>query len=392
MLIFELSPFRKRHLLTLLEALDNSRLPLDTAMSHYFRANRALGSKDRYTVSQAVYMLKRWQGAIDVDLAQPITWSARVEALKNFDPKKIAQNTALSPHVRISFPKALFGMLTDSLGDEKAFEVALASNERAPLFIRTNTLKISREALLKRLQEKEDIKACFGKDGTDSIILLERVNFFSLDAFKEGLFEVQDENSQQVAELVQAKPGDKVLDYCAGSGGKALAIAPKLRESGQLFLHDIRVKALDEAKKRLKRAGIQNAQRLAPGHKQLKALKGSVDWVLVDAPCSGTGTLRRNPDLKWKFDKERFKNLLEEQRDIFEKALTYVKPGGYIVYATCSLLKEENEEQIIFFKTYFKDTYGLVLEKSIHTLPAPGEGDGFFGAVLSVAQNPAIVS
>jgi len=389
---FDLSPFRKRHLLALLETLDNSRLPLDTAMSHYFRAHKALGSKDRYTVSQTVYMLKRWQGAIDVELDQPITWEARIEALKHFDAKKTAQNESLSPHVRTSFPKALFGMLTESLGDEKAFEVALASNERAPLFIRTNTLKISRDDLLKRLEEEEGIKVCSGENSPDSIVFLERVNFFSLDAFKEGLFEVQDENSQKVAELVQAKPGDKVLDYCAGSGGKALAIAPKLKESGQLFLHDIRIKALDEAKKRLKRAGIQNAQRLDPGHKQLKALKGAVDWVLVDAPCSGTGTLRRNPDLKWKFDKERFKSLLEEQRDIFEKALTYVKPKGHIVYATCSLLKEENEEQIAFFEEHFKNTYGLTLEKSMHTFPDRDQGDGFFGAVLSVAQNPLAVS
>ena len=188
---------------------------------------------------------------------------------------------------------------------------------------------------------------------------------------------MQDEASQQVAALVQAKPGDHVLDYCSGSGGKALAFAPAMDGKGQIYLHDIRAHILQEAKRRLKRAGVQNAQVLTTD--KLKPLKKKCDWVLVDAPCTGTGTLRRNPDMKWRFTGEMLQRLIGEQRTIFEKALSYLKPEGRIVYATCSILKEENSEQI----AHFLKTYGLKLEDSpLQTLPEEGGMDGFFGAVL----------
>ncbi len=119
--------------------------------------------------------------------------------------------------------------------------------------------------------------------------------------FKQGLFEVQDEGSQLIANLMDPTPGDQVMDYCAGSGGKTLAFAPKMQHRGQIYLHDIRPWALDEARKRLKRAGIQNAQVVLPEDPKLNKLRGKMDWVLVDAPCTGSGTFRRNPDMKWKF-------------------------------------------------------------------------------------------
>jgi 16S rRNA (cytosine967-C5)-methyltransferase len=207
-----------------------------------------------------------------------------------------------------------------------------------------------------------------------------KINFFELSEFKEGLFEIQDEASQLTADLVAVEPKEKVLDFCAGSGGKTLAFAPKMQNSGQIYLHDIRLAVLSEAQKRLRRAGVQNAQLLLPTDERKKRmLKEKMDWVLVDVPCSGTGTLRRNPDMKWKLDLSLIERLVAEQRQIFEQALSFLRPGGHIVYATCSILPQENQEQISFFQEKFK----LELSKPpFHSFPKRGGMDGFFGAIL----------
>jgi 16S rRNA C967 or C1407 C5-methylase (RsmB/RsmF family) len=184
-----------------------------------------------------------------------------------------------------------------------------------------------------------------------------------------------------IADLVEAKSGQRGLDYCSGSGGKTLAIAPKMGGKGELYLHDIRAYSLKEAVLRLRRAGIQNAQILPPDHATLKKLPGKMDWVLIDAPCSGTGTLRRNPDMKWKIDKAMIDRLVEEQRTIVKDALKYVKPEGRLVYATCSILPEENEAQVEFFISQL----GLKLEKEpLKLLPQANGPDGFFGAVFKI--------
>jgi 16S rRNA C967 or C1407 C5-methylase (RsmB/RsmF family) len=194
------------------------------------------------------------------------------------------------------------------------------------------------------------------------------------------LFEVQDEASQLIADLVAAVPGDHVLDFCAGSGGKSLAIAPRMGCKGQLYLHDVRPAVLREAKKRLYRAGIQNAQILPHDASHKRSLKEVMDWVLVDAPCTGTGTLRRNPDMKWKFEESTLNRLIDEQRSIFREALNFVKPKGKIVYATCSVLPMENEWQAEFFEQNF----GLKrLEPSFSSSPKKGGMDGFFGVVFT---------
>ena len=185
-----------------------------------------------------------------------------------------------------------------------------------------------------------------------------------------------------LAQLIQVKPGQQVLDYCAGSGGKTLAFAPMMQGKGQIYVHDIRPFALQEARKRLKRAGVQNHQILLPTSPHLAKLKKKMNWVLVDTPCSGTGTLRRNPDMKWKFDEEMLARLVGQQRMIFEKALSFLHPNGRIVYATCSLLKEENQAQVNHFLT----TYSLAVEDDLfQTLPTLGGMDGFFGVVLKRA-------
>ena len=158
---------------------------------------------------------------------------------------------------------------------------------------------------------------------------------------------------------------------------------------GQIYLHDIRPTILYQAKKRLRRAGIQNAQFLPPDHPRLPSLKNQLHWVLADVPCSGSGTYRRNPDMKWKMNAASLENLVKEQRDIFQKALEFVRPGGFIVYATCSLFAKENEEQV----KYFLDTFPVELQKQLSLLPDHPEGpDGFFAAVFLNKNNSAKLS
>lgn len=372
-------PYREHHLLQLLEGYSKQKLPLDLFISHYFRDNHALGSKDRQFIAENVYALVRWQGLLD-RLSPSTSWEDRYQTFVEKDLAEVQEQEDIPLATRVSFPPALFDLFVKSYGIEKAHALCLVCNTPAPTAVRVNTLKTSRDALFSRWEETYDISPCV--HSPEGILFHKKINFFQLPEFKEGLFEVQDEGSQLLARLVNVKPGEQVLDYCAGSGGKTLAFAPAMEGKGQIHLHDIRPFALQEAKKRLRRAGIQNNQIVLPDSPHLNKLKKKMDWVLVDAPCSGTGTLRRNPDMKWKFDDEMVDRLVGQQRMIFEKALSFLKPDGRIVYATCSLLKEENQDQVEHFLT----TYKLEIEGNpFQTLPSIGGMDGFFGVVLKRA-------
>ncbi len=373
-------PFREHHLLAFFEAYEQGQEPLDLALHYYFRAHKALGAKDRAYIAETVYALVRWRGLLDERCSQPPTWEKRLACFLEGDWDKADEN--MPPHIRLSFPKELFDLLVASHGLETASALCRISNSPAPTTVRANALKTTREALLTMWKERYQVAPC--KEAPCGITFLQKINFFELPEFKQGLFEVQDEGSQLLAALVQAKPGDAVMDYCAGSGGKTLAFAPAMQNRGQIYLHDIRARALAESRKRLRRAGIQNAQVAPAEDAKLKRLKKNMNWVLVDAPCSGTGTLRRNPDMKWKFSLEMLQRLVGQQRTIFERALSYVRPGGHIVYATCSILKEENEEQIAhFLKTYPLERVGTAFQ----TLPSEGGMDGFFGTVFRLNKN-----
>ncbi|CUI17580.1 hypothetical protein PNK_1976 [Candidatus Protochlamydia naegleriophila] len=372
-------PFREHHLLTLLEAYDKQTLPLDLFISHYFREHTALGSKDRAFIAETIYALIRWKGLLDY-LVPYACWLDRYEAFQTLDQAAIQQKTDIPLHTRVSFPPYLFSLFEDNYGTDKATELCLISNTPAPTTVRVNALKTTRDALLQSWDSQYKVSPT--KISPDGIVFHKKINFFGLPEFKEGLFEVQDEGSQLLAQLVRVQPGDQFLDYCAGSGGKTLALAPAMQHKGQIYVHDIRPFALQEARKRLKRAGIQNSQILLPDSPNLNKLKKKMNWVLVDAPCTGTGTLRRNPDMKWKFDENTLPRLIGQQRTIFEKALSFLHPEGRIVYATCSVLKEENQLQL----EHFIKTYQLQVEGEIfQSLPAQGEMDGFFGVVLKRA-------
>ena len=370
-------PFREHHLFEILNAFEARPLPLDHFLRNYFRAHPAVGSKDRKVICEALYAMIRWRGLFDYLTSGPTSWETRYARFLQCDPMQSIGDTSIPSHIRVSFPKDFYQLLEESLGQEQAFAFCLASNATAPTTVRTNRIKTSREKLLSLWSGQYPVRPC--QHSPDGIAFEQKINFFGLPEFKEGCFEVQDEASQLIAAMCAVKPGDHFLDFCSGSGGKSLAIAPHMQGKGQLYLHDIRLQALVEAKKRLKRAGIQNAQLILPDSTQLKSIKGRIDWVLVDAPCSGTGTLRRNPDMKWKFDKEMVPRLVLEQRAIFQQALSYLKPTGRIVYATCSVLPQENEQQT----AYFLESYPLELVGTpFHSTPKAGEMDGFYGAVF----------
>ncbi len=369
--------FREHHLLNLLGCFSSQNLPLDVALKKYFSHHRAIGAKDRKFISETIYAMIRWQGLLDFFCTPPIFWEKRYQLFMQNTWAKAKQDPTIAAHIRVSFPKAFFQLLVTHYGERKAFEIGSICNEQAPITVRINPAKVERASLLAEWKSQFPVKpTSFSKWG---IVFDRRINFYELPAFKSGLFEVQDEASQLIADLMDVKEGQRVLDFCAGAGGKTLAFAHKMNHKGQIYLHDIRTFALAEAKKRLKRAGIQNAQILPSNSPEKKQLKTKMDWVLVDAPCSGSGTLRRNPDLKWKFNLNALPQLVAEQRAIFKEALDYLSPSGCIVYATCSILPEENEQQAL----YFQETFGLkAVQEPFRSLPTKDGMDGFFGIIL----------
>lgn len=367
-------PFREHHLFKLLESYECNQIPLDLCIHHYFKSNRSLGSKDRAYIAETVYGIVRWQILIDHLIGRPCNWERRIQLWPNFNPLVYRNDQAIPPHVRLSFPKFLYDEIIKSHGKEGGESICWDCNYPAPTTVRVNLMKNDRQSMLEKWEQDYEVAPC--EHSPSGIRFLKKINFFQLPEFQAGFFEVQDEGSQLLSDLIKVEPGQKVLDYCAGSGGKTLAFAPKMESKGQIYLHDIRSHILTEAKRRLKRAGIQNAQILLPNDKKRDKLKKKFDWVLVDAPCSGTGTLRRNPDMKTKFNEEMLNRLVGQQRMIFEKALSFVKPGGKIVYGTCSILKQENEDQV----EHFLKTYPIKAEGcSFKSIPERDKMDGLFG-------------
>jgi 16S rRNA C967 or C1407 C5-methylase (RsmB/RsmF family) len=375
-----MNKFREQHIFSIFHSYESSTLPLDVFLRNYFREHKSIGSKDRRYIAETVYGIMRWRGLLDYLAKKPTSWETRYACYTHITPQEYAHKEEIPVHIRASFPKKFFQLIQESYGESKALTLCQISNTPAPTTIRANLLKTTRDALIDTWKNLYYVTPTL--HASCGITFQRKINFFDTPEFKEGFFEVQDEGSQLVADLVKALPKQQVLDYCAGSGGKTLAFAPKMQNKGVIYLHDIRSHALEEAKKRLRRAGIQNAQLLYPDDKNKAKLKGKMDWVLVDVPCSGTGTLRRNPDMKWKFDVARLEPLLQEQRMIFEEALEFLAPGGRIVYVTCSILPQENEQQIRFFEKKFQLTAEA---PPFISLPSIGGMDGFFAAVLKTS-------
>jgi 16S rRNA (cytosine967-C5)-methyltransferase len=252
-----------------------------------------------------------------------------------------------------SLPDWLAERLTADLGLPRATQLARALSERAPLTVRANRLKADRTTLQARLRQ-EGIETAPTTHAPDGLHLVTRCNTFGLAAFQEGLFEVQDEASQLCCQVVDPHPGWRVVDACAGAGGKSLALAAIMKNKGQLIALDVAEHRLEELRRRARRAGAHNLRAVLIPREgalppEVQALAGQADAVLCDAPCSGTGALRRNPDARYRYNETDIQRFARVQLDILDRMSLLVAPGGLLVYATCSLLRDENEDVISAF-------------------------------------------
>lgn len=256
-----------------------------------------------------------------------------------------------------------------------------ALNKQAPVILRANSLKTT-PAKLQEILKSEEIIAHKIPNHPDALQLEERANIFRTQAFKDGLFEVQDASSQLVAQFLDVEPGMRVVDTCAGAGGKSLHLAALMENKGVIIATDIYGNKLKELKRRAKRAGAHNIEtREIDSSKTVKKLHGTADRVLIDAPCSGLGVLSRNPDAKWKLQPEFLENIKKTQQEILEKYSKILKPGGKMVYATCSVLPSENQQQVEFFlaSEAGKD-FKFIKEQKI--LSSETGFDGFYMALI----------
>lgn len=411
----------------LLELIDEQKMPADRLMAKYFRDHRYIGSKDKATISEWLYLTLRrkamyaWLAEqiglpveprviIAVAVAQSDLVVTEMFNGVEYAPKKLShtEKTALTSSlslikldaapdwVRLNIPEWLVPKLQHSLGDMFEAEM-LALQDRATTDIRVNTLKTTRESLIKELESQG-----FSPQPTplspNGLRFSTRVSLFNQNSFKNGWFEVQDEGSQLIATVCDVKPGMRVVDFCAGAGGKTLALSAMMENKGVLHACDVHSKRLQNLTKRTKRAGVHNVQvhlLSSERDKWVKRNSGKMDIVLIDAPCTGTGTWRRNPDAKWSLQNEDLQNLMKIQNNILESAARLLKPGGKLFYATCSLLENENEQQVEQFlsenRTFSaasitnidgnNDLYQL-RNHQLRTFPAKSAMDGFFVAAL----------
>ena len=281
--------------------------------------------------------------------------------------------------IKESIPNWMDEVGVEELGEAVWTRELNALNEKAEVILRVNTLKIDISTLQKFLL-KEEVETEKIRDNLSALRLVERKNVFITEAFKRGYFEVQDASSQLVAPYLEVKPGMRVIDTCAGAGGKTLHLAALMENKGQIIAMDIYAGKLAQLKKRGKRAGVHNVDmRVIENTKVIKKLKDSADAVLIDAPCSGIGVLKRNPDSKWKLQPEFLDTIRNTQAEILDSYSRMVKPGGKLVYATCSILPSENQHQIEKFLETHTD-FSFVSDKKV--LPSKSGFDGFYMALV----------
>lgn len=400
----------------LAEVIDTPR-PADALTSAYFRSRRFIGSKDRqsiitrlYRLMRAYYRLSWWVRKANVEVnARTLTIAGlildREHTAKSigmaFSGERYAPETLrrgemmmaemlegkdLTPpdmpeSVRCECPPWAEDSMRKALGARFEEELT-AMLSAAPMDVRVNTVKGKRDDVLRQLL-KEGFEAEAGKHAPNAIRLFGRPHIVQHELFREGVIEIQDEGSQMVAVVADAKPGEQVADFCAGAGGKTLALAANMANKGRVVAMDVLGGRLERAKERFRRAGLHNIETRAltsERDKYVKRHQDHFDLVLVDAPCSGTGTWRRDPDKRWRQLGPGLETLVPLQKSILESACRMVKPGGRLVYATCSLLPDENEDQITAFLTahpQFKRS-----GDDLKMTPAAHNTDGFYAAVL----------
>jgi len=391
--------------------------PADAVVSRYFREHRELGHADRAFVAETLFAVLRRGRSLEarcagrlsdrnrllVALAVTRGWSQRELApvLKASEAQWLAAAKAMTdadwpPAVRCDLPDWLYQRLAAQFGAAEAPALAAALNQPAPLDLRVNSLKTGRDELLARLAA-DGIAAQPGALSPLCVRLQGKPALARHPLFLDGAFEVQDEGSQLLGYLLDPRRGEMVVDFCAGAGGKTLMLGALMRNTGRLHALDVSDRRLASLKSRLARSGLSNVHPVRIEHERdakLKRLAGKADRVLVDAPCSGLGTLRRNPDLKWRQSEAAVAELAQKQAAILAAAARLVRPGGRLVYATCSLLGEENEAVADGFLAAHADfaplaadgilaRHGIRLAGGLlRLLPHRHPTDGFFAAVF----------
>ena len=379
----------------------NDGLYADKVVEKTLKRDSRWGSRDRGFIAETIYDCVRWKRLYNEiagtknHFSQENLWKiftvwATLKGIKLPDWKQFEgtpvrrikgkfDELQSNRAIKESIPDWLDQLGEKELGKKQWTKEIHALNQQANVILRTNTLKTTKDKLQKMLMADE-IETEFIKGYTDALQLVVRKNVFRTEAFKRGRFEVQDASSQLVAEFLEVKPGMRVVDTCAGAGGKTLHLAALMENKGQIIALDIYANKLKELKRRAKRDGAHNIE---PRHinstKIIKKLYNQADRVLIDAPCSGLGVLKRNPGAKWNLQPEFLENIKKTQAEILDTYAKMVKKGGKMVYATCSILPSENEKQVESFLNSHKD-FKFISEKKIS--PAESGYDGFYMALL----------
>jgi 16S rRNA (cytosine967-C5)-methyltransferase len=417
------------HVEILLSDILKFKYPADSTVRFYFKNNPRLGSKDRSYIADAVFSVLRNLGLFrhlaqssGTKLEHSLAVLGFLYALLPLDSKQIdnhqryltSQELAwlehlskinlqnLKPATRYSLTDWLWQSLVEEYGEENAHLFAQSSLQPSNLDVRVNILKANTEQTLDEFY-RQNIMAGLTKYAPYALRLDAKASIHQTSTFEDGWFEIQDEGSQLICHLLNPKRGEMVVDFCAGAGGKTLALGAIMRSTGRIYAFDVDDKRLKKIKPRLARSGLSNVYTALIQHENdtpVKRLYGKIDKVLLDVPCSGMGTLRRNPDLKWRQTPQGVKELQIKQKNILQQASKLLKSGGYLVYATCSLLKQENEDIVLEFlnnNPHFKclNAYDVLAKQNInvekmHTkddnylrlYSHMHKSDGFFAALL----------
>ena len=382
-----------------LQQIFEEKIYADRVLEHILKSNPLWGSRDRRQIAETTYDIVRWWRRIcfaaKINENDPLKYRKALTAwylikqeyeitewLSPIDvsEKELVQRyhaKDLKRDIKESIPEWLDSMCANELGDIWDDELH-ALNEQADLILRVNSIKTSHEDL-KKILSAQTVESLKIKGYKDALLIPTRINVFKLAAFKEGLFEIQDASSQLVAPFLDAQAGMRVIDACAGGGGKSLHIAAQMNNKGRVIAMDVEQWKLDELKKRARRGGISIIEtRAIDNTKAIKRLYDSADRLLLDVPCSGLGVLRRNPDAKWKLSADFIAEMQKKQIQILSDYSRMVKIGGKIVYATCSILPSENTLQV---QKFLQSNENFQLEEEKIVLPSQGF-DGFYMARL----------
>lgn len=428
------------HTRELLVQIRSGGRPADGLIDSFFRSRRYLGSHDRRFIAETTYGTLR-----HLRFCEEVSQAALGTGETGFSPEDRAVFTVIAYHVRkggnhlpspadlkplfksdsagrvvegfltrlpeasapsddplqsfateYSLPDWLARRLIDSFGRETAARLCDSLNSQAPLNLRINTLKTTVPECIERLR-REGVEAHPSSHSSVGLTVAKRLNIFRLQSFRDGLFEVQDEGSQLVGQLLDPKPTWKVMDACAGAGGKTLHLAAIMKNRGEIVAADVHDRRIGELRKRAARAGASNVRMMLTEEAgDRESFTDFFDLVFLDVPCSGTGTLRRNPGLKWSLKESDIPELRDKQIAIMEHHRRFVKPGGLLFYATCSLLKDENEEVVGDFLSRHADferadlaeyaqrtgLTSFISDNTLRLFPHTHGTDGFFCVAL----------